>query len=187
MAKKGLLVISGMDRVGKDTYITYRENLDEDGIYHFHEEVKDRPDYRDNKKWIEFLTNWARNQKDDLVAIRDKPEIKGMFMCRLGLDDDVYCTLFKRDFIQRQFNKEIEEHYDVHYVAFLWKDYESYINRLKLIGDDIENPEYSREEFYRVKELYKQFAPLYDTKILELSGDEKVEDIHAQIEAFYKF
>lgn len=181
--KKQLLVISGQDRVGKDTYMEEREKLEEDGIYHYVKEVGERPDYRnDRDAWTAWLNKWVEEQANELKDIGEDPTVKGLYMGRLQLDDDVYCTMFGREKVNEKYMHIFEDLYDIKYVVFLWKDFDSYINRLKAIGDNF--LEYNKEDFDKVKKLYEDFAKTkYKdcAKIIYLDGTEDFAKIHKKV------
>lgn len=176
--KPRLIIIEGFDRTGKDTLLKkFDEKHKGDQTFraYFQFPPKDIPRYREQPEaFRQWLIGWIGNQIDELIHYAEDGA-KTQMIVRLLLTDKVYSTLFNREEVVNRFHEKVFEHFQVENHVFLFKDYDAYLRRLELIGDN--EKEYSEEEFVKVNDLYYDTAEFFEglgakTKFYYISGDE---------------
>lgn len=177
-SKPRLIILEGFDRTGKDTLLRkFDEKHKDDSSYkaYFQYPPSDIPKYREQpNEFKNWLIDWIGNQVDDLID-RAKNGAKTQMIVRLLLTDKVYSTIFNREEVVNRYHDKVFDNFQVENVIFLFKNYDEYLKRLNIIGDNVK--EYSEEEFYKVNELYVLLAKFFEnkgarTKIFYLNGDE---------------
>ena len=185
--KHKLFIIEGFDRIGKSTTLKalsrripeakiYIQGTDQD------QPEETMPNYREDvlgfSKWLD---KYLRKQVDDLLKID-----KDVIMARLFISDYVYSNIFERPEIAKQYQKEIQEKFDIVHVVLIWNNYEEYTKRCRDCGSEIE---YDREEFIKVQNFYWTLAPNEMvhrgdrvTVVSDIKADTSAEDIADVIE-----
>lgn len=146
-AKWKIYIFEGFERIGKDTLLD--EGFENVVPYKQHAADLNPPDYRDQKGYAHWLISYLKNQANELCNIESDT-----MMTRLFMSDFVFCNLFGRERIAEKIRSQIESHFEIVNIVLLWKDYDEYLKRLEMIGDD--KPEYSKEEFLKIQDLYRK-------------------------------
>ena len=189
--KSRLIILEGFDRTGKDHLLKTFDDRHKDDLTckaYFQVIPPTKPDYRkDPTAFRQWLISHIGNQVDELVDLA-KNSKKTLMLVRLLLTDVVYSTLFNRPEAVNQFHQKIFENFDVENNVFLFKSYSEYLKRLALIGDDVQNPEYSEEEFYKVNDLYESSALQFEkmgakSKFYYIKGDQFLDEFIERVEA----
>lgn len=156
--KKKLIVICAPDRCGKDYLLDHLGALE--GNVYVYKQKNNPPHYRKDpaafKIWLEdFLGKQANHL---IVASKD------VVMARLFTSEYVYSTLFNRTSIINDIYNKLNYHFDIYQVILLYKDYNEYLGRCKMLNEEIE---YNKEDFDKIQNLYltSKFNSMADTYI----------------------
>lgn len=149
---KRLVVLEGFDRAGKDTLLEdlKKENLP-NNTYVYDGFLDGLPAYdKERGKFIDWLNKLIDKQTSDVVNLFKKYDT--IIMIRLIVSDEVYSNLFNREHTTIKYMHKLKD-IEIFNYCILFKNYTEYINRLKLIKEDIQ---YSEEEFNSINNLYKE-------------------------------
>ena len=154
MDKIRLICLEGHDRSGKGTLL---ENLKADFLVYNPVSVeKEKVDYKDPKKFEEWIRKTIRKVLDDLYTMSklngtDRPIV----MDRLILTDNVFADLFGREHIvEKYFGKEIETNFNLTNYIMLWRNSKEYVDRVKLLG---ENQDFTEKEIENIASLFNHY------------------------------
>lgn len=157
MDKIKLICLEGHDRTGKGTLLeNLKKYFDDFLVYNPISCEKERVDYKDQKKFEEWIRKTIRKVLDDLYTMSklngtDRPIV----MDRLLLTDNVFADLFGREHIvEKYFGKEIETNFDLTNYIMLWRNPEEYVDRVKLLK---ENQDFSEKDIDDITSLFNHY------------------------------
>lgn len=170
-----LIVLEGHDRTGKDTLMNMLD-FNDFLIYKQPETEAQDTDYKNPEKFEKFMVKWIRKVLDDLYTMSklngtDRPIV----MSRLWLTDNVFADIYGRNHVvEKYFLREIEANFDVTNYIMLWRNYEEYETRIKMIGGTID---FTPQEFDDIVSNFNQYKTSKDYVRLIDAIDSK-EDIY---------
>lgn len=174
MDKIRLIVLEGMDRTGKGTLLeNLKKYFDDFLVYNPVSAEKERVDYKDPKKFEEWIRKTIRKVLDDLYTMSklngtDRPIV----MDRLVLTDNVFADLFGREHIvEKYFGKEIETNFDLTNYIMLWRNPEEYKDRVNLLK---ENQDFTEKEIDDITSLFNHYKKKDDiVKLIDNSDTQE--------------
>lgn len=154
-----LLCLEGCDRTGKGTLLeNLKQCFDDFLVYNPVSAEKERVDYKDPKKFEEWIRKTIRKVLDDLYTMAklngtDRPIV----MDRLLLTDNVFADLFGRDHIvEKYFGREIEANFNLTNYIMLWRNPEEYKDRVNLLKENQDFTEKEIDDIIRLFNHYKK-------------------------------
>lgn len=157
MDKIRLICLEGHDRSGKGTLLeNLKEHFNDFLVYNPVSVEKEKVDYKDPKKFEEWIRKTIRKVLDDLYTMSklngtDRPIV----MDRLILTDNVFADLFGREHIvEKYFGKEIGTNFNLTNYIMLWRNPEEYVDRVKLLG---ENQDFTEKEIENIVSLFNHY------------------------------
>lgn len=175
-SKINIIVLEGMDRTGKGTLLeNLKKCFDDFLVYNPISCEKEKVDYKDPKKFEEWIRKTIRKVLDDLYTMSKlNGTNRPIVMDRLLLTDNVFADLFGRDHIvEKYFGKEIETNFDLTNYIMLWRNPEEYVDRVKLLG---ENQDFTEKEIDDITSLFNQYKKKDDIVKL-IDNSDTPEDI----------
>lgn len=170
-----LICIEGHDRTGKETLMNMLD-FNDFLIYKQKSSEEEGVDYKDPEKYEEFVRNHVRKVLDDLYTMSklngtDRPIV----LTRLWLSDNVFADLFGRNHVvEKYFLREIEANFDVTNYIMLWRNYEEYETRVKMINDTLD---FTQKEFDDIVSNFNQYKKSTDY-IRLIDATDTPEDIY---------
>ena len=171
-----LICLEGCDRTGKGTLLENLKNrFDDFLVYNPISAEKEHVDYKDPKKFEEWIRKTIRKVLDDLYTMSklngtDRPIV----MDRLLLTDNVFADLFGRDHIvERYFGREIEANFNLTNYIMLWRNPEEYKDRVNLLK---ENQDFTEKEIGDIMDLFNHYKKSNDIVKL-IDNTDTTEDI----------
>ena len=147
---KRLIVIEGFDRCGKDTLL---EDLEKNDIFVFKNDLEGLPKYdKEQDNFLEWLDNYIKWQIKTLNKLFEDHDI--IVMSRFLVSDEVYSELFNRKHTVIEHIKDLRKDVMIFNYCLLFKDYQEYLDRLKIIHDN--EIQYSKEDFDKINGLYEK-------------------------------
>ena len=157
MDKIRLICLEGHDRSGKGTLLeNLKAHFNGFLVYNPVSVEKEKVDYKDPKKFEEWIRKTIRKVLDDLYTMSklngtDRPIV----MDRLILTDNVFADLFGREHIvEKYFGKEIETNFNLTNYIMLWRNSKEYVDRVKLLG---ENQDFTEKEIDNITSLFNHY------------------------------
>ena len=133
MEKIRLIVLEGCDRTGKGTLLENLKNrFDDFLVYNPVSAEKEKVDYKNPKKFEEWIRNTIRKVLDDLYTMSKlNGTNRPIVMDRLLLTDNVFADLFDREHVvEKYFGREIEANFKLTNYIMLWRNPEEYKDRV---------------------------------------------------------
>lgn len=174
MNKIKVICLEGHDRTGKGTLLKNLNSIDF-LVYNPISGENERPDYKDPKKFEEWIRKTIRKVLDDLYTIAEfNGTDKLIMMDRLLLTDNVFADIFgRKHIVEKYFAKEIETNFDLTNYIMLWRNPKEYIKRVKLLG---ENQDFTEKEIDDIASLFNHYKKKDDIVRL-IDNDDTPEDI----------
>ena len=158
---KELIVIDGMDRAGKDTCLNELYNIiDRNKEYCYFTRIEKKQDYTNKKTFRKFLKRFLKKQKKDIEKLFKKYD--RIYISRFDMSDHVFSTLFNRKRIAEKIFKSLHYKYSIKYYILVFKSFNEYIKRLKLINE--KELQYNKEDFNKIKKLFEKEVSIYNGK-----------------------
>lgn len=184
MEKKiNIICLEGHDRTGKETIMNMLD-FNDFLIYRQKSSEEEGVDYKNPEKYEEFVRNHVRKVLDDLYTMSklngtDRPIV----LTRLWLSDNVFADLFGRNHVvEKYFLREIEANFDVTNYIMLWRNYEEYVTRVKMIGGTVD---FTSKEFDDTVSNFNQYKTYKDYVRLIDATDTK-EDVYDDFMATFE-
>lgn len=174
-SKINIIVMEGHDRTGKDTLMDMLD-FNDFLVYKQPETEAQDTDYKNPEKFEAFMVTWIRKVLDDLYTMSklngtDRPIV----MSRLWLTDNVFADLYNRNHVvEKYFMREIEANFDVVNYIMLWRNYEEYKSRVKMINGSLD---FTPQELDDITSNFNQYKKSADYVRLIDATDTK-EDIY---------
>ena len=164
---KKLIVIEGFDRTGKDTLLKDLYNINLPNTYIYFNDLEDLPDYNDQDDFLEWLNKFIVTQINMINELFE--DYDNIIMTRFIITDEVYSTLFDREHTVLKYLEDLRDDIEIYNYCLLFKDYDEYLKRLKIIKDD--DVQYSKEDFDKINNLYKEILNDYNSYIEYITAD----------------
>lgn len=184
MEKKiNIICLEGHDRTGKETIMNMLD-FNDFLIYRQKSSEEEGVDYKNPEKYEEFVRNHVRKVLDDLYTMSklngtDRPIV----LTRLWLSDNVFADLFGRNHVvEKYFLREIEANFDVTNYIMLWRNYEEYVTRMKMIGGTVD---FTSKEFDDIISNFYEYKKSTDYVRLIDATDTK-EDVYDDFMATFE-
>lgn len=158
--KPRLIVLEGFDRTGKDTLISMintDNNFNGKFICYQQPSVEEEQvDYTNPEEFKKFMLKHTRWLIDNLYEVAIQNPTKTIIVSRMWLTDNVFSDVFNREHVfEKYFKDELLKKFDVQNYIILFKDYNEYVSRCKLIG---EQPDFNENQFNKICSLFKEYA-----------------------------